>query len=84
MLIELEPGITRNVVKVLDYITVLFMYGICSLLPDYGSFNNSDFVANGFDIANSIILRDFVVTAVYVGILTTIGYFFLKTREIAA
>ena len=60
------------------------MSGICSLLPDYGGFNNSDFVANGFDIANSIVMRDFFVTMVYVGVLTTVGYFFLKTREIAA
>ena len=60
------------------------MSGICSLLPNYGGFNNSDFVANGFDIANSLVARDFVVTIVYVVVLTTVGYFFLKTREMAA
>lgn len=84
MIVELEPGVTKVFVKSFDFVTVTLMTGICSLLPDYGGFDNSDFVANGFDIHNSLILRDFVVTVVYVGVLTTVGYFFLKTREIAA
>ena len=84
MIIDLEPGVTRTFVKAFDFVTVMLMTGICSLLPDYGGFDNSDFVANGFDIHNSLMVRDFVVTVVYVGVLTTVGYFFLKTREIAA
>lgn len=84
VIIELEPGVTTSVIKGFDFITTLFMAGICTLLPDYGGFNNSDFVANGFDINNGIILRHFVITMAYVAVLTTVGYFFLKTREIAA
>ena len=84
VILDLEPGVTRNVIDVFDLVTTMIMAGICSLLPDYGGFNTADYVASGFDIQNSVVLRHFVTTAVYVGVLTTIGYFFLKTREIAA
>ena len=84
VIMELEPGVTTMVLQSFDFVTVLIMSGICALLPDYGGFNNSDFVASGFDINNALIWRDFVVTAAYVAVLTTVGYFFLKTREIAA
>ena len=84
MIIELEPGVTRSVVKSVDFVTTMIMAGICTLLPDYGGFNTSDFVAYGFDINNTLVLRHFVITFIYVCVLTTIGYFFLKTREIAA
>ncbi len=84
MVLEMEPGVTSTFLKSFDFVTVMIMSGICSLLPDYGGFNNSDFVANGFDIHNALIMRDFIVTLAYVGVLTTVGYFFLKTREIAA
>lgn len=84
VILELEPGVTREFIKGFDFVTTMIMAGICTLLPDYGGFNTSDFVAYGFDIQNSIVLRHFFTTIVYVAVLTTIGYFFLKTREIAA
>lgn len=84
LILELEPGVTTEVVKRFDFVATMVMAGICTLLPDYGAFNTSDFVAHGFDIHNSMVLRHFVVTCTYVGVLTTVGYFFLKTREIAA
>ncbi len=84
VIVELEPGVTTTVVKGFDFVTTLIMAGICTLLPDYGGFNTSDFVAYGFDINNGLIIRHFVITFAYVCVLTTVGYFFLKTREIAA
>jgi hypothetical protein len=84
VILELEPTMTTQAIKGFDFVSTMIMAGICTLLPDYGGFNTSDYVANGFDIQNSIVLRHFLVTLVYVGVLTTVGYFFLKTREIAA
>lgn len=84
VILDLEPGVTRSVIKGFDFVTTMIMAGICTLLPDYGGFNTSDFVAYGFDIQNSIVLRHFLTTIAYVVVLTTVGYFFLKTREIAA
>ena len=82
--IDLKPGVTTAIIQGFDFVTTLIMAGICTLLPDYGGFNTSDFVAYGFDIDNSLVLRHFLVTMLYVGVLTVAGYFFLKTREIAA
>jgi len=84
LIVDLEPGVTTAVVKGFDFVTTLIMASICTLLPDYGGFNTSDFVAYGFDINNGLVLRHFVITFAYVCVLTTVGYFFLKTREIAA
>lgn len=84
VILELEAGVATNVVKGTDFVVTLIMAGICSILPNYGGFNTSDFVAYGFDIQNSIVLRHFFTTLAYVAVLTTVGYFFLKTREIAA
>lgn len=84
VILELDEGVTTNVVKGTDFVVTMIMAGICTLLPDYGGFNTSDFVAYGFDIQNSIVLRHFFTTIAYVAVLTTVGYFFLKTREIAA
>lgn len=84
VIIPLEDGVTTQVIKGFDFVTTMVMAGICTLLPDYGGFNTSDYVAYGFDIQNSLVLRHFIITLIYVTVLTTVGYFFLKTREIAA
>jgi uncharacterized membrane protein len=84
LVLELEPGVTTSAVKGIDFVITMVMAGFCTLLPDYGGFNTSDFVAHGFDIQNSLVLRHLMVTLAYVATLTTIGYFFLRTREIAA
>ena len=84
VIIPLEDGVTTQVIKGFDFVTTMAMAGICTLLPDYGGFNTSDYVAYGFDIQNSLVLRHFIITLIYVTVLTAVGYFFLKTREIAA
>ena len=84
LILDLEPGVTTSVIKGFDFVITLVMAGICAMLPDYGGFNTSDFVAHGFDIDNTLVLRHFLVTIAYVATLTTAGYFFLRTREIAA
>ena len=67
LIIDLEPGATTTAIKSFDFVTTMAMAGICAVLPDYGGFNNSDFVAHGFNIQNSIIIRHFLVTFAYVG-----------------
>jgi hypothetical protein len=84
LILDLEPGVTTSVIKGFDFVITLVMAGVCAMLPDYGGFNTSDFVAHGFDIDNTLVLRHFLVTIAYVATLTTAGYFFLRTREIAA
>ena len=81
---ELETGMTTSLLKGFDFVVTLVMAGICSVLPDYGGFNTSDFVAEGFNISNGLVVRHVLITMAYAATLTTAGYFFLKTREVGA
>jgi hypothetical protein len=46
--------------------------------------STAEYAASGFDIFGSLLARHAVATAGYVIAAFLIGYFFLKTREIAA
>jgi len=84
MIIELEAGVTTSVLKGFDFVVMSVMAGICRVLPNFGGFNTSEFVAAGFDISNDLVVQHVLITMAYVAALTTVGYFFLKTREVGA
>jgi len=65
MVLELEPGVTTSMLKGFDFVATLVMAGVCSVLPDYGGFNTSSFVAHGFGIANGLVARHFLITIAY-------------------
>jgi hypothetical protein len=41
-------------------------------------------VATGYDVFGGLLLQHSLATAAYVAVLAVLGYFFLRTREIAA
>jgi len=53
-------------------------------LPRYPEFNTGDKVAYGFNIDNGLVARHFLITLAYFFVISVIGYFILKTRELAA
>ncbi len=54
------------------------------VFPDFGGLNTSAFVAYGVDIFDSLLFRHITLAACYFLATALIGYFFLKTRELAA
>lgn len=68
----------------MDRFVLMIMQYSSKLLPDYGRLSTSEFVASGFDIYNGLLARHFSITAAYVVATAIVGYFFLKTREVAA
>lgn len=54
------------------------------LLPDYTQFDTAEFVAGGYSILGDLVAQQVTMAAVYFIAVTVVGYFFLKTREIAA
>ena len=80
---QLEPGLTRDVVQVLDNVFMFFMQALTSLLPDFRRFSDVDYVAHGFDIPWDVIGVQVVSGLGYVAAMSLIGYFFLRTREVA-
>jgi hypothetical protein len=85
VMVELDamPGITR-VLEYLDIAVMTVMYAVANGLPDLSRYNNSAFVAQGFNVDNGLLIQQFITTAAFCFVLTVVSYFCLKTREIAA
>jgi len=71
-------------VKAIDWFLMEAMQGSTYILPNYTRFDGSTFVADGFNIFGSLLAEQITMAAVYFVVVTGVGYFFLKTREIAA
>ncbi len=80
---ELDPGLARDVVQGMDGVFMFFMQSATSLLPDFRFFSDVDYVAHGFDVPLSLLGVQVVSALGYVAALLAIGYFFLRTREVA-
>jgi hypothetical protein len=59
------------------------MRSVAYILPDFRSFSTADYVAYGFDIPLGKIFQDLTFGMAYVAGVCVIGYFFLRTREVA-
>ncbi len=81
---DLEIGIGGVIIRWVDFGMMQLMRGVVSLIPDYDEFQTGDYVAYGYNIPGALLSQHVVLTAVYFIVVAVIGYFFLKTREIAA
>ncbi|MDX1944847.1 MAG: hypothetical protein SFU86_05510, partial [Pirellulaceae bacterium] len=72
------------ILKGIDFVLLWIMQAGTHVLPDYNQFNTSAFVADGYSIMGSVIAQQLTMAAVYTLAVAVVGYFFLKTREIAA
>jgi hypothetical protein len=73
-----------NIIRVVDVGLMAVMYTVANGLPNLGRLNNSVFVAQGFNVDNSLLAQQCLTTATCCAVLIVISYFCLKTREIAA
>jgi hypothetical protein len=53
------------------------------VLPDFRSLNTVGYVSYGFNIPMNHLYQDVTVCLAYLAGLFVIGYFFLRTREVA-
>jgi hypothetical protein len=74
---------TRAIIQTIDRGLIYSMDGLATAAPKLTKMNTGDFVANGLDIFNDLVARHCVSTICYTGLAVLIGYFFLKTREVA-
>lgn len=80
---QMEPGLTTDVVQACDGVFMWLMTRVTGLLPDFRRFGAVDYVAHGFDIPPDVILVQVFSALGYVAAMFAIGYFFLRTREVA-
>jgi hypothetical protein len=82
---ELElNSILLRIMKVADGILMHLLQAATYILPDYTRFDTTKYVADGYNIFGSVVGQQLTMAAVYFVVATIAGYFFLKTREIAA
>ena len=74
-----------RVVKFFDNVLLTIMHSLSTVLPDFSSLGRAtEYVAFNFNFYDQLLARQCLTTLVYVTAITIVGYFFLKTREIAA
>jgi ABC-type transport system involved in multi-copper enzyme maturation permease subunit len=91
MVTELDVDETsRYLIRLVDSISLLFMRSVASIMPNFGEFaerggmETSRFVAYGFDIPGDLMTQHLLTALVYVLFCTCLGYFLLKSKEVAA
>lgn len=78
-----EPGLSTTVIQSGDNAFMSLMTSLVNLLPDFRQFTGVDYLAHGFDIPPDMILVQTARALGYLVAVFTIGYFFLRTREVA-
>jgi len=79
----LPVNLGTQLIQSLDVILRGGMTSLAFVLPDFRSFSSVSYVAYGFNIPMNQIYQDLTVCAAYLVGLFVIGYFFLRTREVA-
>ncbi|MFO7907070.1 MAG: ABC transporter permease [Planctomycetota bacterium] len=84
--LELDPtGIAVSIVQFVDRVLLTIMNALAGVLPDFSGLGRAaQYVAYNYDFHNQLLARQCLTTLVYVTAITIVGYFLLKTREIAA
>jgi len=71
-------------IRAVDWAMLVIVDGFTYILPNYGNFDSSQFVANGYDVYPALVGQQLIMAVVYTLSASVAAYFFLKTREIAA
>ncbi len=74
-----------RLVKFADNILLTIMNAVATILPDFSGLGRAaEYVAYNLSYHDQLLARQCITTLIYVTAITIVGYFFLKTREIAA
>jgi hypothetical protein len=86
MVVPLDIGtIPLRIIQWSDYVLITLMHALASLLPNFSTLGRpAAYVAYNFNIHGDFLARQCITTFIYVLAMSIIGYFLLKTREIAA
>lgn len=85
-MVELDLGNKplETTVKIVDRGIMYTLVTLFQAIPSFEQFNTSAFVAYGFNIFGGLLARHLTMTFAYFILTSTVAYFFLKTREMAA
>jgi hypothetical protein len=80
-------GMSEAVAKIIegmDAVLMRMLQAATYALPDFTRFDTVMFVADGYSIFPALVAQQVTMALVYFLVVTIVGYFCLKTREIAA
>lgn len=83
MVSELETGVLTTLIEQVDIFLMRIMVGMTYLAPNFSALDFSDYLTFGYAIDSQRILISLAITFIFVAGFTIVGYFALKTREIA-
>jgi ABC-type transport system involved in multi-copper enzyme maturation permease subunit len=83
MMTEIADGFGTRLMHAIDTVLRTAMQGLTHVLPDFRSFSTIDYVAYGFNIPANQLAQDLTIGLAYVAGMCVVGYFLLRTREVA-
>ncbi len=83
MVLDLDTGVLTTAIEQTDKLIVNMLNGLTYLAPDFSSLNFSKYLTYGYAIDSDRIFVAITLTLAFCVGLTVLGYFALKTREIA-
>jgi len=81
---ELGDAFWVDAIKFVDMLFAYTIWAFVNMLPDYRMFDTQGFVTDGYDIPIQIVIQQLVTVIGFLIALVSVGYFFLKSKEIAA
>jgi ABC-type transport system involved in multi-copper enzyme maturation permease subunit len=84
--VELDIGndALLKALQVMDKGIVYSVWSLYQAIPSFDQFNTSEFVAYGYNVPGGLLSRHITMAFGYFVMTAVIGYFFLKTRELAS
>ncbi len=83
IIVKLDEGFTTTLIQGVDMVFKSLMLTMAQVLPDFSSLSTVAFAALGFDVPADKVFQDLTICLAYVIGLSVLGYFLLRTREVA-
>ncbi|MDH3717747.1 MAG: PDZ domain-containing protein, partial [Planctomycetota bacterium] len=80
---ELDEGMLTTIIKKSDLVLVTCVDKMLRLMPDFEQFSEVKYLSHGYDINGHLLLQHTLTTLAFLLAAYVIGYFMLKTREMA-
>ena len=76
--------LAEGFVRWVDLGLQVIMMAVTHFAPKFSDFNTANYLAEGYDINGHLVAAQATTCFTYLVVMAVVGYFFLKTREIAA
>jgi hypothetical protein len=80
---KLDENLTTTIIQGADWVFRSFMLTLAQVLPDFSSLSTVSFAALGFNVPDDLVFQDLTLGLAYVIGCAVLGYFLLRTREVA-